>query len=352
MNLQQLESILNITVLGNDLKTYAIAALVLAGIFLFFKFLFAVLFSKLEKYSKKTKTDLDDAVVNLLEQNRWLIFLVSALLYVQVAISMTPKALSIVSGAFNFFVVYLCIRVANFWVGYITEKFVEDKKNAAEELSIRFMSKAIKILVWVFAILFLISSFGYNISSLIAGLGIGGIAVALAVQNVLGDLISCVSIYLDKPFRVGDFLVVGDQSGTVKSIGIKTTRLESLQGEEIVMSNKKLTETDINNYGRLRKRRILSTIGVTYDTPLTKMKKIPEAFEKIVNSIEDCSFDRAHFKTFGPSSKDFELVFYVESKDYYTYVNRLQKINFEIQAYFEKQKIEFAFPTQTVYVKK
>lgn len=350
--MDQLNEILSIPVLGNDLRTYVIAAIVLAGIFLFFKFLFLILFRRLEKYAKKTKTDIDDAVVLLIQKHRWLLFVVFALFYIELILELPETVETVIAGLFNITVVILVVRVANYWVDYTTEKHVKGKKNSAEQFSIRFIGKAIKILSWVFGVLFLISSFGYNISSLVAGLGIGGLAVALAVQNILGDLISCISIYLDKPFRVGDYIVIENQMGTVKSIGLKTTRITSLQGEEIVISNKRLTETDINNYGRMRKRRVVIPLGVTYGTPLVKMKKIPAQLKKIIDSVSDATFDRAHFKTFGDFSKTFELVFYVDSKDYYTYMNRLQEVNHKIQKHFEKSKIEFAFPTQTLYLKK
>ncbi len=352
MNKEYFEQILSLSVLGNDIKSYLIAALVLAGIFIFFKFLFMLVFKRLEDYAKHTKTDVDDAVVNLLEQNRWMVFFVLAFLYIDIALTLPEGVEIIIRAFFNISAVVLAVRVVNYWVEYFTEKIAHDKENPAEEFSVRFISKSIKVLTWVFGLLFLISSFGYNISSLIAGLGIGGLAVALAVQNILADLISCISIYLDKPFQVGDYIVVDTQMGTVKSIGIKTTRITSLQGEEIVMSNKRLTEIDINNYGKMKKRRVIIPLGVTYKTTATKMKAIPKNLQKIVESVEDTTFDRAHFKMFGPHSKDFELVFFVESKDYYTYMDRLEAVNMKIQKYFEKNKIEFAYPTQTLYLKK
>lgn len=352
MNKEYFNQVLSISVLGNEVKTYVIAALVLAGIFVFFRFLFMIIFKRLENYAKHTKTDVDDAVVILLERNRWVVFLVLAFLYIDVALTLPEGVNEIIKAFFNITAVVLAVRVANYWVCYFTEKIALEKENTAEEFSVRFLAKAIKVLVWIFGILFLISSFGYNISSLIAGLGIGGLAVALAVQNILADLISCISIYLDKPFEVGDYIVVDTQMGTVKSIGIKTTRITSLQGEEIVMSNKRLTEVDINNYGKMKKRRVIILLGVVYKTPLTKMKAIPKNLKKIVESVDDTTFDRAHFKMFGPSSKDFELAFYVESKDYYTYMDRLEDVNLKIQQYFEKNKISFAFPTQTLYLKK
>lgn len=350
--MQDLDKILAIQFLGNDLRTYAVALLVIIAVYIFFRFLFMLFFSRLEKYAKHTKTDIDDTVIAMIENNQWVVFLTISMIYIDVALKFTEYFEKIVHGAVNIVVVFLIIRVLSHWVGYTVAKLASKKTNAAEQFSVEIIGKSIKFLIWVFAILFLISSFGYNISSLIAGLGIGGLAIALAVQNILGDIISAVSIYLDKPFKVGDYIVVGTQMGTVKHIGLKTTRVTSLQGEEIVFSNKKLIESEINNFGKMKQRRVVIPIGVTYDTKLDKMKKVPMALQKIVKSVKDTTFDRAHFKTFADSSKIFELAFYVESKDYYTYLDRLQEVNLEIQKFFEEEKIEFAFPTQTVYLHK
>ena len=350
--MEKFNEILAMPFLGNDVRTYATALLVLMGIYIVFRFLVYLILRKLGTIAKKTKTDIDDAVIGMLQANRWLGFLIMVIIYIEMTVKMTVAARGMMSSLLNIVAVVLAIRLINYWVSYFTGKAIKKRKQAAEQFSVQVLSNMIKVFIWAIGILFLISSFGYNISSLVAGLGIGGIAVALAVQNILGDLISSISIYFDKPFQVGDYIEVDGKSGTVKTIGIKTTRITSLHGEEIVMSNKRLTESDINNYGKMRKRRVVIPLGVTYDTKLKKMKELPGALKKIVNSVKDTSFDRAHFKEYTDSNKLFELVFYIDSKDFTIYIDRLEKINLKIQEHFEKNKIEFAYPSQTIYIKK
>lgn len=337
---------------GNDVRTYLTAVIVLIGFYILFRFILFLILKSLRNQSKKTNTTLDDALVEVLEKSRWVAFLLIIIVYIDVAFQFLPQTEAIFDGVFNIVVVFAIVRVINFVIAYIAERIIRKKQEATEEFSIRFISKSCRALTWVFGGLFLISSFGYDISSLVAGLGIGGVAVALAVQSILSDLISSISIQLDKPFKVGDFIQVGPQMGTVKYIGLKTTRITSFEGEEIVMSNKQLTESTINNYGKLKRRRYRDTIGVEYGTSLAKMKKIPEAIKKIIDKVPDTTFDRAHFKNFGDSAKQFEVVYYVDSKEFVTHLDRRQEINLEIQKFFEKNKIEFAFPSRTVYLKK
>jgi MscS family membrane protein len=184
----------------------------------------------------------------------------------------------------------------------------------------------------------------------VAGLGIGGIAVALALQNVLSDLFASLSIVLDKPFVVGDFVGVGEFLGTVEYVGLKTTRLRSLSGEQIVFSNSDLLGSRLRNYKRLRERRAVFQIGVTYDTPEPKLRAIPKLLRSIVEAQQNTRFDRAHFRTYGPYSLDFEVVYFVLVSDYNDYMDIQQAINFEVFTRFQTEGIEFAFPTQTLFV--
>jgi small-conductance mechanosensitive channel len=184
----------------------------------------------------------------------------------------------------------------------------------------------------------------------VASLGIGGIAVALAVQNILGDLFASLSITLDKPFSIGDFIVVGDFQGDVEDIGLKSTRVRSLSGEELVFANTDLLNSRIRNYKKLQERRIVFTVGVVYNTPSGKLEKIPGMLEEIIKPIPDTRFDRAHFKTLGDYSLDFEVVYYVLVPEYATYLDIQQRINLTIYKQFEDEGIEFAYPTQTVVV--
>ena len=208
----------------------------------------------------------------------------------------------------------------------------------------------VRVAVWSLALLLLFENLGFDVTALVAGLGIGGIAVALAAQSVLGDLFSSLAIVLDRPFEVGDFIVFGDQNGTVEKIGIKTTRIRSLSGEQIACSNTDLMNSRVHNFKRMIERRVLFVLGTTYDTPQDKLESIPGTVREVVEAQELARFDRAHFRSFGDSALEFEVVYWVLSPDYNTYMDVQQAINFAIFRAFGENGIEFAFPTRTLYV--
>jgi small-conductance mechanosensitive channel len=202
------------------------------------------------------------------------------------------------------------------------------------------------------ALLLILDNLGIDITALVAGLGVGGIAVALAVQNILGDLFASLSIVLDKPFAVGDFIIIDDYLGSVEHVGLKTTRLRSLSGEQLVMSNADLLSSRIRNYGRMYERRIVFSLGVTYQTPRDKLKKIPGIIRDAVEAQDQTRFDRSHFKGYGSFSLDFETVYHVLQPDYNLYMDIQQAVNFAIHERFEAEGIEFAYPTQTLFVER
>jgi len=201
------------------------------------------------------------------------------------------------------------------------------------------------LVVWAVALLMLLTNLGVKIGPLIAGLGIGGVAIALAVQNVLGDLFASLSIALDKPFKVGDFLVVGEEKGTVEQIGIKSTRLRSLSGEMIVMSNGDLLQSRVRNYGLLYERRATFTIGIVYETPRELVQQVPGLIEEAIRAHSNTRFDRAHFRNFGDFALIFEAVYFVLDAQYNTYMNIQQAINLRLIEEFAERGIEFAYPT-------
>lgn len=205
--------------------------------------------------------------------------------------------------------------------------------------------------MWVVLVLLALDNLGVNISALVAGLGIGGVAIALAAQSVLGDLFASLAIVLDKPFVVGDFIVVGDLMGTVEHVGVKTTRLRSLSGEQLVFANSDLLGSRIRNFKRMSERRILFTVGVTYQTPARKLVEIPRILREAVASQAGVRFDRAHFKSYDDSAMTFEIVYFVLDPDYNRYMDTQQRVNLEIFTRFEREGIEFAYPTRTVYVR-
>jgi len=185
-----------------------------------------------------------------------------------------------------------------------------------------------------------------------AGVGVGGIAIALAAQSILSDLFSYLVIFFDKPFEIGDFIVVGENRGNVERIGIKTSHVRSLDGQQLVMPNALLVSTVIQNFKRLQRRRIAFSVGVVYYTPAEKLKIIPDIIRNIITIQKDATFDRAHLSSFGDFSINFEIVYYVESPEFLIYRDIHHAISISIFEKFENEKIEFAFPTQTLFVNK
>jgi len=204
--------------------------------------------------------------------------------------------------------------------------------------------------VWTVVVLLVLDNLGVNITALVAGLGVGGIAIALAVQTVLSDLLASLSIVLDKPFVVGDFLAVGELLGSVEHVGLKTTRLRSLSGEQLIFSNSDLLNSRIRNFGRMYERRVSFNIGVTYQTSRDKLTKIPFIIREAIEQQNHTRFDRSHFKEYGNSALQFESVYFVDGPDYNVYMDIHQAINLQIHQRFEQEAIEFAYPTQTVFV--
>lgn len=208
----------------------------------------------------------------------------------------------------------------------------------------------VRAAVWSFVFLLALENLGVDITALIAGLGIGGVAVALATQNILGDLFASLSIMLDKPFVGGDFLDVNGYLGSVEKIGIKSTRLRSLSGEQLVLSNNDLLNSRIRNFGRMFERRVVFSINVPYQTPSEKLRKIPAILREAVEAHEKVRFDRAHFQKYGEFALTFEVVYYVTSADFNLYMDIQQDINLLIHERFGHEQIEFAYPTQRLYV--
>ena len=233
----------------------------------------------------------------------------------------------------------------NSLLDYVVKRYFQSNKYGNGLLNVQFFLALSKILVWIIGLLILADNLGLKVTPLMAGLGISGVAVALAAQVLLKDLFSYFAIYFDRPFNVGDFIIIGDFLGTVEHVGIKTTRLRSLGGEELILSNSDLTESRVRNYKRMQKRRILFDVKVVYDTPQSKLQLIPEAIKKAIESVADVTYDRAHLARFNEYGFMFEVVYYVLSSDYGKYMDVQQEINFAIVKYFADNKIIFAsFP--------
>lgn len=221
-------------------------------------------------------------------------------------------------------------------------------KDESGALAIKWLTSIAKILIWAIALILFLDNLGVKITSLVTGLGIGGIAIAFAAQSVLTDIFCFFTIFFDKPFELGDFIIAGEQMGTVEHIGVKTTRLRALNGEQLVCSNADLTGSRIRNYKTMQQRRVVFTLGVTYDTPYAMLKEIPGLLKRIIEGVEGVTFGRAHFSSYAAYSLNFEVVYYVLSSDYDRYMDLNQQINFRIKEEFENLGVDFAFPTQSI----
>lgn len=206
----------------------------------------------------------------------------------------------------------------------------------------------LRVIVWAMLMLAILSNMGVNITALVASLGVGGIAIALAIQTVLSDVFASLAIGFDKPFEHGDFIVFGDIAGSIEHIGLKTTRLRSLSGEQIVCSNTILLQQTIHNYKRMNERRILFRFGISYETSAEKMRKVSKLLREVIEQVENTRFDRAHFFAFDESKLTFEVVYYVTVADYNQYMDVQEEINLQLMERLEALEINFAFPTRRI----
>lgn len=337
---------------GNTLQDYVISL----GIFLtslaLLKIFQRIILNRLARLAEKTKTDIDDALIEIVRSLRPPFYFFIAFYLGFKSLSVPVLLEQVTNVVLVVWVVAQAIIALQILLDWLVRKYVGREEEPGTREAVRLLSRVTKGVLWAIGGLFILSNLGVNVTSLVAGLGIGGIAIALALQNILGDLFSSFAIFFDKPFRVGDFIIVGEHMGVVKKIGIKTTRITALQGEEIVISNNELTSARIQNFRKMRKRRLVFKFGVTYDTPVAKLKKIPGMVKKIIQGIRLTRFDRTHFIEFGDSSLNYEVAYYVESPEYNKARDIHQKIHLGIKEAFEKEGIEMAFPTRTIYLEK
>ncbi len=336
---------------GNSIKNYLIAIIIFIVLLIIFKIIQVFVLKYFEKLALKTKTDIDDAFIEIIKTIRPSFYSFLAFYLAINFLSFNNLVKKIIDIILITWVVYQTIVAVQILIDYVIKKKVSKKEESANS-AIIIMGKISKATLWTLGGLLVLSNLGVDISSLIAGLGIGGIAVALALQNILSDLFSSFAIYFDRPFVIGDFIVIDKVMGTVEKIGIKTTRIRALQGEEIVIPNKELVSDRIQNFKKMRQRRIVFHLGVVYDTETEKLKQIPKIIENIIKSIELTVFDRAHFYRFDDSALTFEVAYYVQSSEYNKFMDIQQEINYKIKEQFEERNISMAYPTQTIYLEK
>ncbi len=312
-----------------------------------------IIANRLKTWAEKTSTTIDDFMVLIIEKQMVPLLYFGAIYLASQTLNLTPAIIKYINISGVIILTYFGLRLFISLINYSLESYLTKKKvDASRQGSVKGIVTIIKVVIWGIGITFLLDNLGFEISTVVAGLGIGGIAVALAAQTVLGDLFNYFVIFFDKPFETGDFIIIDSYLGTIEHIGIKSTRIRSLGGEQLVFSNTDLTSSRIRNYKRMEKRRVVFSLGVTYQTAAEQLKEIPVLIKTIIKSIEKTVFDRAHFSSYGDFSLNFEMVYYVLSSDYNKYMDIQQEINYAIKSEFEKKGIEFAYPTQTLFVEK
>lgn len=344
--------LLNIEVAGNAVWLWIVALAAAALLYAVFRLVLSQLTSRLGRLAGRTPNFADDLVVGVLGSTGRVILFAAALLAASTILDLTGTAATlrrwivVVAGTLQ--VGFWGQRAIALWLEHQRDRLLESDPGSVTTL--QGLSYLARVILWSVVLLLMLDNLGYNVTTLLAGLGIGGVAVALALQNVLGDLFASLSIALDKPFVTGDFIIVDDMMGTVTYVGLKTTRVTSLSGEQLVFSNSDLLNSRIRNYKRMEQRRVAFSIGVLYQTPVEKIEKIPRILRTIIEETPDTRFDRAHFKSFGDSAYLFEIVYYVLSAEYAKFMDCQQHINFEICRKFESLGIEFAYPTRTLHI--
>jgi len=338
---------------SNTVLDYLIAILIFIALACVIKIFQHTILKVLKKWAEKTSTALDDFFIGLIQRVLLPLAYFGALYLSINSLTLQSTLKKVIDVLGIALITLFTARLLTVLVGYGFKVYwIKRGKDVVLERSLNGILRVIKAVIWGLAIVFFLDNIGFKISTVIAGLGIGGIAVGLAAQAILKDLFSYFSILFDRPFEVGDFIIIGDFLGTVEYIGAKTTRIRSLGGEQLIFSNTDLTDSRVRNYKRMDKRRVVFKLGVTYQTSLEQLKEIPKVIENIVKNVKDTIFDRAHFFSYGDFSLIFEVVYYVIGSDYNKYMDIQQEINLAIKEAFQKRKIEFAYPTQTLYLNK
>lgn len=339
---------ISLTPLLVSIIIYAVARFV-------FWFIQYIIIRNADRFANKTNTDVDNLIVDAIKKIRpwfysYVAFYIALLPFtLPVTIDVTLTSLLLVLIAWQ------AIDIVGGIVSYIVQQMMHARPDEQPDPNTTTAAAAIdlvaKIILWSLGVIFVLSNLGFEVTSLIAGLGIGGVAIAFALQGILSDLFASFSIYFDKPFRIGDVISVGTDMGTVEKIGIKSTRIRTLQGEELIVSNAELVKARVQNFRKMVNRRATAQIGVTYDTAPEKVAAIPHMIEEIFTTIEHAEFNRAFFTTFGDSALIIDVVYLIDDRDIKTYLTAQQQFNLALLKRFNDEGIEFAFPTRTVYTK-
>jgi len=346
---------LEIEVGDNTVFNFVKALVLFVILFSTFKIFKSVVVSRLRKMAEKTKNEIDDELIKVLDcVKTWVYSILSLYFALKFFVVVGPDTEKFIDAVFWFTLIFQLIKSSQSLISWALYRMIVKKDGKGDQAKTTYygIRLVVNIVLWSVGILMILSNLGINVTSLVASLGIGGVAIAFAIQNVLGDILSSFSIYFDKPFEIGDYIMIGEHDGTVKKIGLKTTRLETLQGEELVISNSELTSSRVQNFRKLKSRRVLLNFGVEYGTDHGKLKKVNEMIKKLIDEIELVELARTHFIEFGDSSLNFEVAYHVMSSDHQVYFDKQQEVNFALHDALEKEGINMAFPTRTVQLQK
>jgi len=342
---------LDVRFLDSSVRAWIAAVGVAAASYLALLLIQRLVVRRVGRIAGRTVSGVDDLVVELARRTRrWLLLL--TVIYLGSQFLNLPHRLD--AALRTAAVLAVLIQLAlwaltgiDFWVARArVQRLAEDAASVSLIGLLAFIGKAVLATV---VLLLILDNVGVNVTALVAGLGVGGIAVALALQNILGDLLASLSIVLDKPFVLGDTINLGELTGTVESVGLKTTRLRSATGEQIVISNGDLLKSRIRNLKRMTERQVTLTFGVVYGTPAAALASIPGLVREIVEAQDQVRFGRAHLKRLAEWSLEFEAAYAVLSPDYNLYMDRQQAITLALLRRLEDAGIALAFPTRTVH---
>jgi small-conductance mechanosensitive channel len=336
---------------GNTIADYLIAVLIFIICILVVSILKRIAIKALRGWSKKTGAQIDGILIRLMQRFITPFLYYGAFYFSIKSLTLLPRVSNVFDSISAIIITFIVVRLAIETINYLLGSYFR-RQNKDNEKQKQIITTLISILIWGLGTVFLLDNLGFKISAVVTGLGIGGVAVALAAQAVLKDFFSYFVIFFDRPFEIGDSITVGDKNGTIEQIGIKTTKLRALSGELIVFANADLTDSRIHNFKRMQKRRIAFKISVTYQTSTEQLEEIPSIIKGIIEDQQNVTFDRGHFSSLGDSGLDFEFVYFVNSPDYLEYMNVQQAINLKIFDVFNKKQIAFAYPTQTIFVTK
>ncbi len=310
-----------------------------------------VLLSRLQGVVDRSKNLVDDLVLDLVRRTGWPFFVIVGIFVGSVALRLSPPVDAVIRRLFSIALFVQGGIWANYVLSFVVDAYLQRRRgeDASKVAVLALFNFFARIAVWTLVVLLVLDNLGVEVVTLIAGLGVGGIAIGLALQSVLRDTFASLSIILDKPFEVGDFIIVDDLQGTVEHIGIKTTRILSLDGEEVVIGNNDLLSCRIRNFKKIAERRVLQQLRLAYDTSPDDLDAIRPIVKEVVDEVEETRYERAYFKSFGHEAVEFEFGYYVTRGDFEQMMERRQQVNLALHRRLTEEGYRFGLPSRRVY---